>query len=110
MPRRNKPPQNTFLKKIEEKSVQRVILSMIDKGQLYTEDQLITMLEHNSLMTSYMLTIAMHHAFGIGKKRFEEKAQPIVQALSNDIDFWTNEVDADYAEGKLKQLYDKIME
>jgi len=101
---------NGYLKHIVSEAVKTTVTRMVRDGELYTPDQMVELLSYNSAMTSKMLTIVVHDVFGIGKKRFKEKAQPALLELEAEHDQWCKDVDADYADGKMNELYERIMD
>lgn len=56
-----------------------------------------------------MTAVALNHAFGIGSDRFHEKYVPAYLQVSMLWEQRFNEVDSDYADGKLEQDIKRLL-
>ena len=98
--------QNAYIEKIVEKEIAR----RIAKGELYTLAMVNADLMANCDMLAKMMTIAVNRGIGVGKKRFNEKVQPILDSI---LDEWFENkrtADQEYAISIVERMYDQIME
>lgn len=97
---------NAYIDKIVEKEIAR----RIAKGELFTLAMVNADLYANCEMLAKMMTIAVNRGIGVGKKRFNEKVQPILDSI---LDEWFENqetVDQEYAISVVERMYDQIME
>lgn len=93
-----------------EQYAEREIARRIDKGELFTPEMVNIDLMANCEMLAKMMTIAVNRGAGIGKKRFNERVQPILDEL---LDEWFENkrtADQEYAISVVERMYDQIME
>lgn len=64
-----------------EQYAEREIARRIAKGELFTLDMVNSDLMANCEMLAKMMTIAVNRGAGIGKKRFNERVQPVLDEL-----------------------------
>ena len=98
--------KNALLEQYAEKEIAR----RIAKGELYTLAMVNADLMANCEMLAKMMTIAVNRGIGVGKKRFDEKVQPILDSI---LDEWfenRDTVDQEYAISVVERMYDQIME
>lgn len=98
--------QNAYIEKIVEKEIAR----RIAKGELFTPAMVNADLMANCDMLAKMMTIAVNRGIGVGKKRFNEKVQPILDSI---LDEWFDNketADQEYAISVVERMYDQIME
>lgn len=98
--------KNALLEQYAEKEIAR----RIAKGELYTPAMVNADLMANCDMLAKMMTIAVNRGAGIGKKRFNEKIQPVLDSI---LDEWFENketVDQEYAISVVERMYDQIME
>lgn len=98
--------QNAYIEKIVEKEIAR----RIAKGELFTPAMVNADLMANCDMLAKMMTIAVNRGIGVGKKRFNEKVQPILDSI---LDEWFENketADQEYAISVVERMYDQIME
>jgi hypothetical protein len=93
-----------------DKLVQNQIDRMIAKGQLYTPKMVDKAVNDNLDAWTQMMTIAVNRGLGVGKKRFKEKVQPVLDQVQED--YFQNKVtvDQEYALSVIDRLYDEIMD
>ena len=97
---------NAYIEKIVEKEIAR----RIAKGELFTLAMVNADLAANCDMLAKMMTIAVNRGIGVGKKRFNEKVQPILDSI---LDEWFENkrtADQEYAISVVERMYDQIME
>lgn len=98
--------QSAYIEKIVEKEIAR----RIAKGELFTLAMVNADLTANCDMLAKMMTIAVNRGIGVGKKRFNEKVQPILDSI---LDEWFENketADQEYAISVVERMYDQIME
>lgn len=93
-----------------DKLVQNQIDRMTSKGQLYTPQMVDKAVNENLDVWTQMMTIAVNRGLGIGKKRFKEKVQPVLDQVQEE--YFQNKVtvDQEYALSVIDRLYDEIMD
>lgn len=97
---------NAYIENIVEKEIAR----RIAKGELFTPAMVNADLMANCDMLAKMMTIAVNRGIGVGKKRFNEKVQPILDSI---LDEWFENketADQEYAISVVERMYDQIME
>ena len=98
--------KNVLLEQYAEKEIAR----RIAKGELFTPAMVNADLMANCDMLAKMMTIAVNRGIGVGKKRFNEKVQPILDSI---LDEWFENketADQEYAISVVERMYDQIME
>ena len=98
--------KNVLLEQYAEKEIAR----RIAKGELFTLAMVNADLMANCEMLAKMMTIAVNRGIGVGKKRFNEKVQPVLDSI---LDEWfenRDTVDQEYAISVVERMYDQIME
>ena len=93
-----------------EQYAEREIARRIAKGELFTPEMVNLDLMANCEMLAKMKTIAVNRGAGVGKKRFNERVQPILDEL---LDEWFENkrtADQEYAISVVERMYDQIME
>lgn len=98
--------KNVLLEQYAEKEIAR----RIAKGELFTPAMVNADLAANCDMLAKMMTIAVNRGIGVGKKRFNEKVQPILDSI---LDEWFENkrtADQEYAISVVERMYDQIME
>jgi hypothetical protein len=93
-----------------EQYAEREIARRIAKGELFTLDMVNKDLMANCEMLAKMMTIAVNRGAGIGKKRFNERVQPVLDEL---LDEWFENkrtADQEYAISVVERMYNQIME
>ena len=93
-----------------EQYAEREIARRIAKGELFTPEMVNIDLMANCEMLAKMMTNADNRGAGIGKKRFNERVQPILDEL---LDEWFENkrtADQEYAISVVERMYDQIME
>ena len=95
---------------ILEQYAEREIARRIAKGELFTPEMVNRDLVANCDYLAKMMTIAVNRGIGVGKKRFDDKVQPILDDLLEE--FFENKATADqeYACSVVDRMYDQIME
>lgn len=97
---------NAYIMKCAEAEIAR----RIKRGELIRpEDAEINLLDNLEVWTK-MMTIAVNKGCGIGKHRFQERVQPVLDQLQNE--FFANKATADqaYATSVIDRLYAEIMD
>lgn len=99
---------NPYIEQIVEKEIQR----RIAKGELFTLDMVNRDLVANCDMLSKMMTIAVNRGAGIGKKKFNQDIQPVLDGLLDDFFRRKAEDNGDqtHAISVVERMYDQIME
>lgn len=100
---------NAGIMQFVEKEIQRRIV----KGELYTPEMVNADILANHDMWAMIMTIAINRALGVGKKRFVEKVQPIIDELLAD--YFRRVEDEDngdraHAVSVIERMYNQIME
>lgn len=92
--------------------VAREIARLIEKGELYTREMVDADLLQNVEMWAKIWTIAINRGLGIGKKRIEEKINPVVDEITDDFFRRKQEDNGDqvHALSVIEREYNKIME
>lgn len=98
--------QNAYIEKIVEKEIAR----RIAKGELFTPAMVNADLMANCDMLAKMMTIAVNRGIGVGKKRFNEKVQPILDSILEEWFENKETADQEYAISVVERMYDQIME
>lgn len=98
--------QNALILQYAEREIQR----RIQRGELILPATAKENLNENLDAWTKMMTIAVNRGLGIGKKRFKEKVQPVLDQVQED--YFQNKVtvDQEYALSVIDRLYDEIME
>ena len=96
---------NAMIAKAAEAEIKR----RIQRGELLLPDQVHENLMENLDIWTKMMTVAVNRGLGIGKKRFEEKVQPLLNDITED--FFENVKDADeeYARAVVERMYEQVM-
>ena len=96
---------NAMIAKAAEAEIKR----RIQRGELLLPDQVHENLMENLDIWTKMMTVAVNRGLGIGKKRFEEKVQPLLNDITED--FFNNVKDADeeYARAVVERMYEQVM-
>ena len=97
---------NAYIEKIVEKEIAR----RIAKGELFTPAMVNADLAANCDMLAKMMTIAVNRGIGVGKKRFNEKVQPILDSILEEWFENKETADQEYAISVVERMYDQIME
>ena len=97
---------NAYIEKIVEKEIAR----RIAKGELFTLAMVNADLAANCDMLAKMMTIAVNRGIGVGKKRFNEKVQPILDSILEEWFENKRTADQEYAISVVERMYDQIME
>ena len=97
---------NAYIDKIVEKEIAR----RIAKGELFTMEMVNRDLVANCDMLAKMMTIAVNRGIGVGKKRFNEKVQPILDSILEEWFENKETADQEYAISVVERMYDQIME
>ncbi len=98
--------KNALLEQYAIKEIARRVL----KGELYTKEMVYADLLANCEMLAKMMTIAVNRGVGIGKKRFNEKIQPVMDSLLEEWFHNKDTVDQEYAISVVERIYEQIME
>lgn len=100
-----KPP-NAMILRAAEAEIQR----RIKRGELILPDVAEENLKDDLDIWTKMMTVAVNAGLGVGKKRFQEKVQPVLNELVEE--FFKNKRTADqlYAKSVLERRYKSIME
>ena len=99
---------NAGIMQFVENEIQRRIL----KGELYTPEMVNADILANHDMWAMIMTIAINRALGVGKKRFEERVQPVINELLADYFRHIEEDNGDriHAISIIERMYNQIME
>lgn len=98
--------KNVLLEQYAEKEIAR----RIAKGELFTPAMVNADLAANCDMLAKMMTIAVNRGIGVGKKRFNEKVQPILDSILEEWFENKRTADQEYAISVVERMYDQIME
>lgn len=95
-----------------EQYAAREIARLIMKGQLYTKEMVDADLLANVELWAKIWTIAINRGLKVGKKRIEEKVNPVVDELLEDLYRRKDEDNGDqtHAISVIERMYDQIME
>lgn len=95
-----------------EQYAAREIARLITKGQLYTKEMVDADLLANVELWAKIWTIAINRGLSVGKKRIEEKVNPVVDELLEDFYRRKDEDNGDqtHAVSVIERMYDQIME
>ena len=93
-----------------EQIVEREIARRIARGELYTKEMVNRDIQANCDVLSKMMTVAVNRGAGVGKKRFNEKVQPILDDLMDEWFHNKKTADQEYAISVVERMYDQIME
>lgn len=99
---------NPYIEQIVEREIQR----RIEKGELYTPEMVNRDLVANCDMLAKMMTISVNRGAGIGKKKFNQDIQPVLDGLLDDFFRRKAEDNGDqtHAISVVDRMYDQIME
>lgn len=99
---------NPILEQYAEREIQR----RIAKGELFTLEMVNRDLVANCDMLAKMMTIAVNRGAGIGKKKFNQDIQPVLDGLLDDFFRRKDEDNGDqtHAISVVDRMYDQIME
>lgn len=86
------------------------IARRIKRRELILPDVADENLKDNLDLWTKMMTVAVNKGLNVGKKRFREKVQPVLDQLQEE--YFENKKTADqmYAMSVIERLYDEIME
>lgn len=98
--------KNVLLEQYAEKEIAR----RIAKGELFTPAMVNADLAANCDMPAKMMTIAVNRGIGVGKKRFNEKVQPVLDSILEEWFENKRTADQEYAISVVERMYDQIME
>ena len=100
--------QNPLLEQYAEKEITRRIL----RGELYTPEMVEADLKANCDLLAKMMTIAVNRGGKIGKKKFNEEIQPVLDDLLEDFFRRKAEDNGDqtHAVSVVERMYEQIME
>lgn len=93
-----------------EKLVMLRIEKMIQRGELYTPEMVDIAVKDNLGVWTKMMTVSVNKGVGVGKKRFDERVQPILDQLTEEFFHNKKTADEQYAISVIERLYDEIME
>lgn len=93
-----------------DKMVNNQIEKMISKGQLYTPEMVDEAIDENLDIWTKMITIALNSSLGIGKQRFRERVQPVLNTLEDEYFDNKKTADQEYAISVIDRLYAEIMD
>lgn len=93
-----------------DKYAQEVIKRLVDANELYTREQFEQIIVDNKLLDAKIMTIAVNRALGIGKKRFEEKVNPVLHRIEKNFIEWAKDMGEDEAIERIEKMYAEIME
>ena len=93
-----------------QQAAEAEIARRIKRGELLMPETVNKNLLDNLDVWTKMMTIAVNKGLSVGKKRFRERVQPILDQLVGE--FFDNQktVDQEYALSVIERLYDEIME
>lgn len=99
---------NPILEQYAEREIQR----RIAKGELFTLEMVNRDLVANCDMLAKMMTIAVNRGAGIGKKKFNQDIQPVLDGLLDDFFRRKDEDNGDqtHAISVVERMYEQIME
>ncbi len=103
---RRVPKTNPLILKAVEAEINRRIL----RGELLLPDVVKKNLNANLDCQRMMMTIAVNRALKVGKKRFNELVNPVLQEIEKEFHENKRETDQDYALGVIEREYNRIME
>lgn len=98
--------KNALLEQYAEKEIARRIAN----GELFTLAMVNADLMANCDMLAKMMTIAVNRGAGIGKKRFNEKIQPVMDSILDEWFHNKETADQEYAISVVERMYEQIME
>ena len=95
-----------------DKIVEREIARRIAKGELFTPAMVNADLMANCDLLAKMMTISVNRGAGIGKKKFKNDIQPVLDGLLDDFFRRKEEDNGDqtHAISVVERMYDQIME
>lgn len=97
---------NAYIEKLVDNQVQKLIA----QKKLYTPQMVDKQVLENLDVWTKMMTVAVNRGLGIGKKRFTEKAQPLLDQLVEDFFHNKETADQEYALSVVERLYAEVME
>lgn len=100
------PKTNPLILKAAEAEINRRIL----RGELLLPDVVEENLNANLDCQRMMMTIAVNRALKVGKKRFNELVNPVLQEIEKEFRENKKKTDQDYALGVIEREYNRIME
>lgn len=98
--------QNALILQYAEREIQR----RIAREELILPEVADENLQENLDIWCKMMTIAVNKALGVGKKRFREKVQPVLNQLEDEYFQNKDTADQEYAMSVIERLYNEIME
>jgi hypothetical protein len=100
--------RNQYIDQIVAREISRLIL----EGKLYTKEMVDADLLANVELWAKIWTIAINRGLKVGKKRIEEKVNPVVDELLEDLYRRKDEDNGDqtHAISVIERMYDQIME
>ena len=99
------PKTNPLILKAAEAEINRRIL----RGELLLPDVVEENLNANLDCQRMMMTIAVNRALKVGKKRFNELVNPVLQEIEKEFRENKKKTDQDYALGVIEREYNRIM-
>ena len=95
-----------------EQYAEREIARRIAKGELFTLEMVNMDLKANCDLLTKMMTIAVNRGAHIGKKKFNDDIQPVLDGLLDDFFRRKDEDNGDqtHAVSVVERMYEQIME